>query len=353
MRWYAPLLYPFSLIYDGVTRFRNRLFDIGQKKSTEFLIPTIVVGNLNWGGTGKTPMIEFLINLLSKKYNLTTLSRGYGRKSKGFLMAHEAIGVKELGDEPYQLFTKFKKEIGVAVGEERILAIPEILVNRPLTELILLDDAFQHRFLKADYYILLSTFQKPFFSDMVIPLGTLREHRSGAKRADLIIVTKCPDNLSDQKKKEYLEQIFKYANPQCPVFFATLKYGDPYSVFGQQKRILNKAILVSGISDNSKFKEEVESRFELVDVLEYPDHHHYTSVHLHQIKSIWEKHQNAVIITTEKDAVKLKDPELGGYLGEIPIFALPVELCLAADERQYLFDQLSNIVQDKGYFREL
>lgn len=353
MRWYDPLLYPFAFLYDGITRFRNRMFDVGQKKSTEFLIPTVVVGNLSLGGTGKTPMIEFLVEGLKQNHNLATLSRGYGRKSSGFLMADDSLGPKDIGDEPFQLYHKYKKEIAVAVGEERVLAVPQILINRPETALILLDDAFQHRYLKADYYILLTTYQKPLFSDRILPLGTLRESPTGAKRADLIVVTKCPADLQESEKTRIEHGIRKYSRSDVPVFFAGLKYGEPYPVFAKGELTKKKVILVSGIADDSILKEEVAKKYELLETLTFSDHHNYSLEDLKRIHKKTYSQKEVMVITTEKDAVKLKDPKFNEYLGEIPIFAIPIKISLGADEQKFIFDQINKIVQDKGYIREI
>ncbi|ERM83719.1 hypothetical protein P872_02655 [Rhodonellum psychrophilum GCM71 = DSM 17998] len=352
MRWYDPLLYPIALLYDGVTRLRNGMFDSGQKKSTEFLVPTVVVGNLSMGGTGKTPLVEFLIELLMKDFQLATLSRGYGRKSRGFLLGKEGLGPHEIGDEPFQLLTKYGKQVTVAVGEERVLAIPEILFHRPETELIVLDDAFQHRYVNADYRILLTTYQKPFFRDKVLPVGTLRENAKGAKRADLIIVTKCPEGIPDDQKIIYKAEIRKYSKPDCPVFFAGLKYGTPYSVFGGGQQLKQKVILVSGIANDQVLKAYVEKKFELVETMTYRDHYFYTVEDVQKIRERFDQYQDVMVLTTEKDAGKLKDPKFRDYLIEIPIFALPVKADLNEADQRYIYENITKIVQEKGYIRE-
>lgn len=352
MRWYAPLLYPIALLYDGVTRWRNRMFDSGFIKSAEFWVPTIVVGNLSMGGTGKTPLVEFLIELLMKDFSLATLSRGYGRKSRGFLLGKEGLGPREIGDEPFQLLTKYGKEVTVAVGEERVLAIPEILFNRPDTEMIILDDAYQHRYVKADYRILLTTYQKPFFRDKILPIGTLRENPYGADRADLIIVTKCPEGIQDAEKTEFKSEISSYSKPDCPVFFAGLKYGTPYPVFGDGQQSKEKVILVSGIASDQVLKAYVEKKFELVETMTYRDHYSYKLEDILKIREIFDRHQDVMVLTTEKDAGKLKDPKFRDYLMEIPIFALPVKADLNEEDQRYIYDDITKIVQEKGYIRE-
>ncbi|WP_373494198.1 tetraacyldisaccharide 4'-kinase [Aquiflexum sp.] len=351
MRWYDPLLYPFAAIYDGITYYRNRMFETGKKKSISFLIPTVVVGNLNLGGSGKTPMVEFLIELFLPHLKLATLSRGYGRKTKGFLIANDDLGPFEIGDEPFQIFEKYGKEVSVTVGEKRTLAIPEIISQKPQTELILLDDAFQHRYVKGDYYILLTTFQKPFFSDRILPLGTLRENRSGANRADVIVVTKCPDQISESEKELYIEKIHNIV--EVPVLFSGIEYGDPFPVFNQHLELLKKVILVSGIADNQLFVSEAKSRYEVVETITFEDHHRYKEADLMKLSSLVKEHHNCLVLTTEKDAVKLKNKAFNKYLAEIPIFALPIKIKLAEKDKEFLFGQITKIVKDKSYIREI
>jgi tetraacyldisaccharide 4'-kinase len=351
MRWYDPFLYPFSLMYDGITRYRNSMFDSGRKKSTNFLIPTVVVGNLNLGGSGKTPMVEFLIDSLQDQYQLATLSRGYGRKTKGFLLAGPNLGPSDLGDEPYQIYSKYGDKVTVSVGEERIIAIPQIIFHRPETELILLDDAFQHRYVKGDFYILLTTFQNPFFKDKVLPLGTLRENAAGAKRADVIIVTKCPFTLSEKEKDDYKTRIKEFT--EVPVLFSGIQYGEPVSLFRNTEISTKKVVLVSGIANDSLFKDAAQKSFEVVETITFADHHRYTLSDIKQILDTVKKHEKAMVLTTEKDAVKLKDGAFHGYLAEIPIFALPIKVGLADQDAQYLIESITNIVKDKAYIREI
>lgn len=346
---YDPVLYPFSLLYDGITRFRNRMFDLGMKKSINFEVPTVVVGNLSLGGTGKTPMVEFLIKKFKSQYHIVTLSRGYGRKSSGFLMVKDGLSPQEVGDEPFQIYSKFGREISVAVGEERILAIPQILAELPYTNLILLDDAFQHRYVKGDINILLTTYQKPFFRDRVLPMGTLREHPKGAQRADIIVVTKCPANLDHRTKEDYEVKIRAFSGIECLIVFGQLKYGLPYNVFEQDLKISHYVILLSGIADNQMLIEEVRKDFELLETLEYSDHHTYTDIDLTNLLEVYAKHArlNPSIITTEKDAVKLKDVKFKKYLKEIPIFALPVEISLTELEEEALLKLTTKAIGKK------
>lgn len=354
MRFSYPFLYPFSLLYDGATRLRNRMFDLGLKKSCEFEVPTIVVGNISWGGTGKTPMVELLIKKLKKNHQLAMLSRGYGRKTSGFLLADEGLSPGDIGDEPFQVFTKYGNEVTVAVGEERILAIPQILADRPATDLIVLDDAFQHRYVKGDFSILLTTYQNPFFSDRIIPLGTLREHPKAASRADVIVVTKCPDRLDQQTKSKYTQEIGRFSGGEIPVLFAGLRYGEPYQIFGDQGGITDKVILVSGIANNQLLKKEVASKHELLTTLEYPDHYRYREKDMNHLVEIFQKYKNLnpSVITTEKDAVKFKEDKILEHIKEIPIFALPVETSLDPSDENLLLSLANQAIHSKNYSSE-
>ena len=186
------LLFPFSWLYYLITQIRNRLYDRGLKPSVKFELPVICVGNLTVGGTGKTPMIEHLIRLLQNRFKVATLSRGYGRATKGIRIAGPSENASTIGDEPFQFYTKFGKRITVAVGEERALAIPTILQECSDTQIILLDDGFQHRKVSPGFSILLTDYHRPFYNDFLLPSGRLRESRWGAERADVIVVTKCP-----------------------------------------------------------------------------------------------------------------------------------------------------------------
>lgn len=351
MRWYDPFLYPFAVLYEGVTRYRNKMFDLGKLESTSFKIPTVVVGNLNVGGSGKTPMVEFLIEMLSPQIKLTTLSRGYGRKTKGFLMANGVVGPDQIGDEPYQIYTKFSDQVSVAVGEKRALAIPKIIDLKPKTELILLDDAFQHRYVKADLYILLTTYQKPFFRDRIMPLGTLRENAKGVERADVIVVTKCPKSISEKEKEEYLKEIRNFSS--SPVIFAGIQYGEPIPIFQLNTRLSQKVILLSGIADNSLFVSEAQDRFQVLETITFPDHHLYKTSDVAMLRRLFEKYRDCMILTTEKDAVKLKNEAFHEYLAEIPIFALPIKINMSLKDKEFLFESITKVVKDKAYIREI
>ena len=216
------LLWPFTLLYKSITRFRNYLYDTGYQKTVDFTPFIISVGNLSVGGTGKSPMIEFLADrLLREGYSIAILSRGYGRKTRGVRLATDKDSAETLGDEPYQFYRKYQqKPVAVAVAEERVLGVPEIMHHNPETQVVLLDDAYQHRAIDRNLNLLLTPFDRPFYRDYVLPTGRLRESRSGAKRADAVIVTKCPDELGTAQQEEITTHIMQYTQRDTPVFFS-------------------------------------------------------------------------------------------------------------------------------------
>ncbi|HNP32738.1 MAG TPA: tetraacyldisaccharide 4'-kinase, partial [Flavobacterium sp.] len=209
MNLLRKLLFPFAILYGFITSLRNFLFDKGILKSHSFDIPVIAVGNLNVGGTGKTPQIEYLIRLLSPKYKVATLSRGYKRKSKGFVLADANSNAEILGDEPFQYYKKFPN-IQIAVDADRKNGIEQLLKQSSKPEVILLDDAFQHRKVRAGFYILLTAYDDLFCDDFMLPTGNLRESRSGAKRANVIIVTKCPSNITEVEQEKIREKLMRF-----------------------------------------------------------------------------------------------------------------------------------------------
>lgn len=308
-------LFPFAILYGFITSIRNFLFDKGILKSYSFDVPIIAVGNLSVGGTGKTPQIEYLIRLLSPKYKVATLSRGYKRQSEGFILADSSSNAAILGDEPFQFYTKFKN-IQVAVDADRKNGIEQLLSQTEKPEVILLDDAFQHRKVKAGFYILLTSYGDLFSDDFMLPTGNLRESRSGAKRANLVIVTKCPENLSFDEQEKIKTKLKLKSNQQ--LYFSYIDYDD--SVYSEDKSMkvseiknLDK-LLLAGIAKPEPFFAHLQSKDE--DKLVFPDHHHFTEKELLEIN---DKAQNKIIITTEKDYVRLKGKLLNKQLYYLPI----------------------------------
>ncbi|GAA3615875.1 tetraacyldisaccharide 4'-kinase [Flavivirga amylovorans] len=297
------ILCPVVPIYYLVTWFRNKLYDLGIKKSMSHKLPVICVGNLSTGGTGKTPMIEYLIDLLKKDYRVATLSRGYKRKTEGFQLANKDATAESIGDEPFQFYNKFKEDILVAVDADRNNGIKQLQSIGDVPEVVLLDDAFQHRKVNPGFNILLTTYNNPYFKDIVLPTGNLREPRRGAKRADIIMVTKCPENLSEAERNAILRQIKPKVNQR--VFFSSISYSNTVISSTTTKPIkgLSDFTLVTGIANASplvRFLKEKGLKFEH---LNFKDHHEFLE------QDILELDKKDFIVTTEKDFMRLKQYE--------------------------------------------
>lgn len=328
------MLWPFALLYNGITGFRNHLYNINPARSVVFDLPVISVGNLSTGGTGKTPMIEYLINLLRKDYAISTLSRGYKRKTKGFVMADKDVTVEDIGDEPFQVWRKFGPEVAVAVGEERAMAIPGIIAERPQINCILLDDAFQHRSVQPFLNILLTTYQEPFYKDYVLPVGNLREARKGASRADVVVVTKCPLSLGEVKQQEIKEHISRFTGDQVPVFFAGVQYGTPIGINNDAVLEEGNAVhMASGIAFNKDFQEHVKRHYNVEDVYEYADHHFFTSREVQQWKDSYWRHAVPFVVT-EKDAMRLSGKINVDNFG-VPLHYIPVEMVFLSGSEDF------------------
>ena len=307
MKFLRYILLPFAIIYDVITRIRNFCFTVGVFKETTFQIPVLVVGNLSVGGTGKTPQIEYLIRLLKDSYKTSVLSRGYGRKTKGFLLVNNSHTTEEVGDEPLQYYKKFSN-IDVAVDANRVEGISS-LINNQSPEVVLLDDAFQHRKVKGSFYILLTKYNDLFTDDFLLPTGNLRESRSGAKRADVIVVTKCPEDLSQQAKQELKNKLMRYHKE---VFFTTISYDEKTS--GSQNISIDdlkkyEVILVTGIANPKPMLSFLNQKEVNFKHLKFADHHHFSEKEIKMIKSEYEGLQSSkkIILTTEKDYVRLSN----------------------------------------------
>ena len=342
MPWYAYLLAPAAFLFHGITAARNFLFDRGLIRSQKSPIPTLVVGNLSVGGTGKTPWVEFLVRKLRDEVAVGTLSRGYGRKTQGFIQVLPSSTAAEVGDEPLQLYTQFKEEIPVFVGEDRVGATQKIQQLRPNLQLLILDDAFQHRKLNSDFRIVLTPYSSPFFKDYLLPMGRLRESRVGAKRADVVVVTKCPAELSQDEKNKLAEELAPYLNPETDLFFSSLNYGSPYQVAGPKQTEITEVIALAGLADNAPFFTYCKQQYALIDSFSFPDHYAYKPEDSAQILEVLgqEKAKNAVLLTTEKDAVKLKSLAATEMWPKISIFALPIQVALDPIQEAKLLQRL-------------
>ena len=328
MRW---LLFPFSALYGWLMRVRNRRFDSGQRAVVAFIPPIISVGNLSTGGTGKTPMIEYLIRLLKDRVKLATISRGYGRKTKGFRLANDKDDARTLGDEPLQFYRKYKDDIYVTVCEERILAVPEVLGAHEEVRLFLLDDAYQHRKIGRNLNILLTTFEEPFFRDDVLPLGRLREGREGANRADLIVVTKCPEKMDETEKQWFRQEITPYAGEK-PVFFSHICYGVAQRLMGPEQDWPAEVAVLTGIAHAAPFLKEVQTRAQVLHHFNYPDHHAFTRADLNKVLKALDNLNKPVLVTTEKDMVRLLSFQDHPLFKKVSLFYVPIELAMDCGE---------------------
>ena len=321
---------------------RNLLYDLRIMKSESFEVPVISVGNLSFGGTGKTPHIEYLIRLLSDSFPTATLSRGYGREGNGFVLASLRSSVKYIGDEPLQYVRKFHN-IKVAVDANRARGIRKLLEKFPDLALILMDDGFQHRRVKPGISILLTDYHHLYSEDYVVPSGCLREFRSGAKRADIIIITKTSKVFSPITRRRILDEI-RPRNLQN-LFFSYISYGSLVPFHEEDGLdILEKPInilLFTGIADDYPLQEEVRRRCSSLTVKKFPDHHKYTIKDLEILRKQFDDlpTKKKILITTEKDMMRLRTPELSTFLKNLPLFYLPIEINFHEKDKQ-IFDKL-------------
>ena len=307
MKFVRFLLFPFAILYNLITKIRNFLFDVDVFKSTSFELPVIVVGNLSVGGTGKTPQIEYLIRILKDRFKVAVLSRGYRREIKGFELLNSRHNALDVGDEPLQYFNKFNG-IDVAVDANRVEGIQK-LINGQSPEIILLDDAYQHRKVKGSFYILLTKFEDLFTDDFLLPAGNLRESRAGAHRADVLVVTKCPVDLNNEQQEEIKRKLKKFDKR---VFFTTISYGN---ILSKEKEIIfddlkdYTVLLISGIANPVPLLRFLEAKKIKFKHLKYADHHHFSSTEIEKIKQEFVSiaSNKKIIVTTEKDYTRLEN----------------------------------------------
>ncbi len=330
MKLLRKIFFPFVPIYYLVTSSRNKLFDLNVLKSKSYNLPVICVGNLSVGGTGKSPMIEYLVRLLQDKNTLATLSRGYKRNTSGFKLADDTTKVDEIGDEPFQFHQKFK-EILVAVDEYRQHGIEKLLKLKDAPDVILLDDAYQHRKVKAGLNILLTTYSNLYIDDYVLPTGNLREPRSGAKRANIVVVTKCPSDL-DENDKSRIKSKLKLNDNQS-LFFSSIAYEDSIVNDGETPTVSElkgkNFTLVTGIANAQPLVEYLKSNDLNFEHLNYKDHYNFTDEDLEILN------KRRLVITTEKDFVRLNN-----QFDNAKLFYLPIKVKIDnADEFNKLVKQ--------------
>ncbi len=315
MKFVRFILFPVVLFYYMITWMRNWLYDIGLKSSKTYDFPVICVGNLSTGGTGKSPMIEYLIRLLQAKKSLATLSRGYKRQTKGFVLADESASVSTIGDEPFQFYKKFS-DVKVAVDGDRQNGISQLRRLKDYPEVVLLDDAYQHRKVTPGFIILLTAYHNLYYKDWVLPTGNLREPRTGVKRANVVVVTKCPESLSESKKTK-IEKRLKL-KPHQSLFFSIIQYANEVVSSGNKLDLITlpKFTLVTGIANSKPLVTYLKNKGLEFEHLEFADHYNFKPLDVEKLQS------KALIVTTEKDYMRLSENEC--LISKL--FYLPIEV---------------------------
>ncbi len=343
-------LLPFSWIYGSIVRFRNWLFDMGLKKSKSFSIPIISVGNITVGGSGKTPHVEYLIRLLHDKAKIAVLSRGYKRKSHGYVLAEESTTMPEIGDEPFQMHQKFS-DIYVAVDAKRARGI-ENLQNDEATkdvDVVLLDDAFQHRYVKPGINILLVDYHRLIIYDKMLPAGRLREPLSGKNRADIVIITKCPKDLKPMEFRVLTKAMDLY--PFQKVYFNSIDYDTPKGVFEEKQIELDKlqdyhVLLLTGIASPKQMEHDLKPMTKDITNLSFGDHHSFKGKDIDRINDAFESMpEPRIIITTEKDAVRLRETE--GLYEKVKsnMYELPIKVSFMLDQQDNFNEKIISYVR--------
>ena len=345
-RWLQPL----SWFYGLGVRFRNTLFETGFLKSRSFSIPVISVGNITVGGTGKTPHVEYLIRLLQDHSRVAVLSRGYKRKSHGFQIANESSTARTIGDEPFQMKQKFPKVI-IAVDKNRVHGIEALNQKYQDIDVILLDDAFQHRYVKPGINILLVDYHRLIIYDTLLPAGRLREPLTGKNRADMVIITKCPKDLKPMEYRVITKAMDLY--PYQQIFFTTLEYGELTPLFKKEAPTVNldklkahNVLLLTGIASPRQMKEDLTPVVSKLSMLSFPDHHAFSQKDIEQISSEFAKLPSPkCIITTEKDAARIIGLE--GLSNEIKenIYILPVRITFMLNQEEKFNENIIGYVR--------
>ena len=336
------ILFPFAIIYWIVTSIRNLLFDKKVFKSNQFDLPIINIGNLSMGGAGKTPHCEYVINLFKENSKIAVLSRGYGRKTGSYIEVESTHNYRDVGDEPLQVKNKFP-EITVAVEGNRVKGVLNLMYDHPSTEIILLDDAFQHRSIEPGINILLTKFNSLFYKDFIFPVCNLRESKKGGERADIIIITKCPEQITEQQMAVIKNSI----SISVPIYFTKINYGDLIPVFNAGKLKLNSThniLLVTGIANTSELVLELKHQQLTYKHLAYRDHYPFSDKDADYICEIFGKfaNENKIILTTEKDAMRLKSLE---KLKSLPIFIISIKIEFIKQKNDFE-NQLINYVRN-------
>jgi len=353
LKSFRILLFPFAIIYWLIIFVRNKFYDKKIFGSATFGMPLICVGNLSVGGTGKSPMVEFLVRKLKGDFKVATLSRGYKRKTRGYALANERSDALEIGDEPMQFKLKFP-DVPVAVGEERLDAISQLLHDKPDIRSIILDDAFQHRAIKAGMNILLTDYNNLFTRDFYLPTGDLRDLKSSYKRAEIIVVTKCDPDIKENEKKEITDEIRPLPNQH--IFFTANSYASPYHIIKHEQTTKlssdTEVLLVTGIANPQPLKDLLQEHAEAYFMLHYPDHHIFTIDDWKDIKKRFDKIESGqkIILTTEKDAVRLA--KFGEQLNDVPVYVIPLQHHFLFNEEERFLSLIRNYIKDFKFKEE-
>jgi len=348
MQWY---FFPFSLLYGFAVSLRNKLFDWQWLSSEKFNLPVISIGNITVGGTGKTPHIEYLVKYLSSKHTVATVSRGYKRKTSGFLEVKANSKVTEVGDEPLQIKQKFKN-CCVVVDEKRVNAIHKLSERKNPPEVILLDDAYQHRHVEPGLNILLIDHNRPITKDFMLPAGRLREPAHNSDRANIVILTKCPEDMNPMEIRIMTKELNLY--PYQKLFFTTFAYHKLEPIFDHTNKYNtiadlkgSEVILVTGIANPKPIYQKLKSHGAKITSITFADHHNFSKGDINKIINTYMEinTKNKLIVCTEKDAVRLKDIELSKELAKIPVYSLPIEVVFLKNEEEDFNKAIDNYIE--------
>ena len=338
---YKSVLGPVAWLYGTGVNVRNRLFDWKILKEQSYEVPVVCVGNLTVGGTGKTPLVEYIVENLCQEFNIAVLSRGYKRMTKGFVLANEILSPRDIGDEPYQIYRKFGRLITLAVCEDRRRGIAELLNVNPQINLILLDDAFQHRYVKPKVSVVLADYNRPIFNDQMLPIGNLREPWRNVLRSDIVVVTKCPSDIKDIDFRIWKKGLDLY--PEQSLLFSEIQYANPLPIFPIQFQQLStlrdlhetdSVLAVTGIAQPRTFVRYLRQWRANVQVLRYDDHHYFSRSDFDYIKKRFDemKGRRKFIITTEKDSVRILNNPYFPTALRTAIYYVPIKVHFLRDD---------------------
>lgn len=364
MKFLRLLAYPFAALFGLIIRLRNKLFDLGMLPVREYNdIALIGVGNLSVGGTGKTPHVEYIVRLLMGKYKIATLSRGYGRKTSGFVLAGEDVTTYHIGDEPKQFRHRFPMTVPVAVDGNRNRGVKKLREQFADLQAIVLDDVFQHRRIKPGLNIMLTDYAQLYYNDHLLPTGNLREPRKGVKRADIIVVTKTPVMFSPLERKRIIKEIGP--QPYQKVYFSYIRYGD-FIPFGEKPgaRLIAKEfyferqysiVLLTGIANSHSLEYFLKDKVKQLIPFRFKDHHEFSPNDLVKLREIFDSiaGENKIILTTEKDAMRLEKPGLTELISGLPLFYIPIEVAFHDRDAEDFDKQVLDYVRSNQSHRRV